>query len=233
MRFVPIQLVAAIEEHKEYFESIATDFIITNYPEYKQFRLKIFKLSGKKGSDNGGMNVVPFSFIELEYGELTDNRKILLIFSSSNKINDNGLVYKDFSFKMIDIDEWNEIIVTYSEMCSLPLDKIENKLVPIYKDINTQGEWVYVRDEKKSFETIGNVNLSASGLKSNGKLIYPFMTLTVDDYIISDFSDEFRIIANERSMGLYFIQPQESILIKRRLINNIHSFLNELIYEEE
>ena len=227
-----LSIWAAIEEHKEYYESIATDFIITNYPEYKQFRLKMFQLKGKKGSDNGGMNVVPFSFVELEYGVPTDNRKILLLFSSSNKINDFGVDYKNFSFKMIETDEWNEIIVTYAEMCSMPLEKIEENLVPVYKSKYTSDErWIGVRDKKNSFARISNVYLSASGLKSNGKLIYPFMTLTGDDYIVSDFSDEFRIIANERSMGLYIIQSQESILIKRRLINNIHSFLNNL-YDE-
>jgi len=54
-----------------------------------------------------------------------------------------------------------------------------------------------------------------------------------DDYLVTDFLEQYKIIANEKSMGLYIKGAQESILIQRRLINRIHSFLNKLLLEEE
>ena len=253
-----LSIWAAVEDYKEYYESIATDFVITNYPQYNEFRLKVFKLKGKKGSDRGGMNVLPFSFVELEKGEPTNNRKLLLLFSGSNKWNDFGVIYKEFAFKMIDVKEWNEILINYSQLSSPINEDINDNLVPVFslvspntkveseEDIITikvfaggsklkvlDREKKYKRDDKGLFVDFRDLHVSANGLKKAGQIIYPFYNLKGDDYLISDFSDQYKIIANEKSMGLYIKGAQESILIQRRLINKIHSFLNDLLIEEE
>lgn len=234
--------------------------MITHYPQYKEFRLKVFKLNGKKGSDRGGMNVLPFSFEELEKGEPTNNRKLILLFTGSEKWNDFGVIYKEFAFKMLDVKEWNEILLNYSQLNSPIEEDINDFLIPVFslisstsstklvdeKDVITiktvvggkkvkvlEVEKKYKREDNKSFVEFRDLHVSAKGLKKDGKIIYPFYNLRGDDYLISDFSDQYKIVANEKSMGLYIKGAEESILIQRRLINKIHSFLNDLAIEED
>ena len=257
-----LSIWAAVEDHKEYYESIATDFVITNYPQYKEFRLKVFQLGGKKGTDRGGMNVLPFSFVELKEGLPTSNRQLILLFTGSEKWNNFGIVYKDFAFKMINVSEWNEILTSYSQLSSPVKEDINDYLVPVFSlmvgdpsqkyksnseveiiSIKTfaggskiqalDGDKHYKRNKKGLFADIRELQISSKGLKKGKTIIYPFYNLRGDDYLVTDFSEQYKIIANEKSMGLYIKGAQESILIQRRLINRIHSFLNKLLLEEE
>tara|TARA_Y100000766_G_C18775534_1_gene540554 strand:+ start:27 stop:905 length:879 start_codon:yes stop_codon:yes gene_type:complete len=247
----------AIDDYQEYFENTAANFIITNHPEYDQFRVKVFKLSSKKRSDMGGMNVVPFSFVELKEGQPTNNKKILLMFSGSKKWNDFGVIYKEFSFKWLEINEWNKILSAYSQLNSPVTQSINNNLVPVYnkyKSISNSSKSSqstsfvkntydivikrltktnYYNFYKDSLISISELNISSYGLKKDGKIIYPFYNLKGDDYLVADFSKDYKLIANERSMGLYLKNHYESILIQRRLMNKIHAFLNNLKEDEE
>ena len=247
----------AIDDYQEYFENTAANFIITNHPEYDQFRVKVFKLSSKKRSDRGGMNVVPFSFVELKEGQPTDNKKILLMFSGSKKWNDFGVIYKEFSFKWLEVNEWNKILSAYSQLNSPVTQSINNNLVPVYnkyKSISNSSKSSqstsfvkntydivikrltktnYYNLYKDSLLSISELNISSYGLKKDGKIIYPFYNLKGDDYLVADFSKDYKLIANEKSMGLYLKNHYESILIQRRLMNKIHAFLNNLKEEEE
>ena len=245
----------AIDTYQEYYENTAANFIITKHPNYDQFRVKLFKLSSKKMSDNGGMNVVPFSFVELKDGQPTNNRKILLMFSGSSKWNAFGVVYKEFAFKWLELEDWNKILVAYSELSSPTKDEITDNMVPIYKKVKSvssssgdksaqdkiEGLKVkflnkinyYKRNEEKTTVNIKEVSVSSFGLKLDRQVIYPFYNLKGDDYLVKDFSNEYKIIANEKSMGLYVKDQKESILIQRRLMNKIHAFLNNLEIEEE
>ena len=247
----------AIDDYQEYFENTAANFIITNHPDYDQFRVKVFKLSSKKRSDMGGMNVVPFSFVELKDGQPTENRKILLMFSGSKKWNDFGVVYKEFSFKWLELNEWNDILSAYSQLNS-PVKKLINKnMVPVYSkyksisisskssqatsfiknsddiEIKRLTRTNYYKLDEESLINISQLNISSFGLKKDGKIIFPFYNLKGDDYLVADFSKDYKLIANEKSMGLYLKNHYESILIQRRLMNKIHAFLNNLKDEEE
>jgi hypothetical protein len=250
----------AIDDYKEYFENTAANFIITNHPEYDQFRVKVFKLSSKKSSDIGGMNVVPFSFIELEDGLPTENRKILLMFSGSKKWNGFGVPYKEYSFKWLELNEWNDILSAYSQLNSPVKENIVNNMVPVYfkfkpfstnlssnsstnalnkKDQDlieikflTKSNY-YKLDNNNTLINISELNISSFGLKKDGKILFPFYKLNGDDYLVADFSKDYKLIANEKSMGLYLKNHNESILIQRRLMNKIHTFLNDLNEEED
>ena len=207
------------------------------------------------------MNVLPFSFVELDKGEPTNNRKLILLFSGSNNWNDFGVIYKDFAFKMLDVKEWNEMLINYSQLSSPIKEDINDFLVPVFSLISSTSstklvseedlitiktvvgnkkigkvvelEKKYKREDNESFVEFRNLHVSKNGLKKDGQIIYPFYNLKGDDYLISDFSDQYKIIANEKSMGIYIKGAQESILIQRRLINKIHSFLNDLSIEDE
>tara|TARA_Y100000746_G_C15417363_1_gene412820 strand:- start:99 stop:956 length:858 start_codon:yes stop_codon:yes gene_type:complete len=245
------QIWKAIDDYQEYYESVATDFILSNYPEYDQFRLKLMNLSsGKKASDKGGMNVLPFSLTILSNGAATNNRRLLLMFSSSKQINNFGVSHNEFHFKILDVEEWNNIISAYSNLSSpIETESITDNSIPIYKKTNSlseatviikkygtddevSSEFLYVKNDDEPNIDIGNISIGINGLKNKGKIIYPFLNLKGDDYLVNNFSNEFKIIANEKSMGLHIIEAKESILIKRRLVNKIHSFLNIIQYED-
>jgi len=55
---------------------------------------------------------------------------------------------------------------------------------------------------------------------------FPLYKLRGDDYIVGDYSSEFRIFSNENTIGLFLKWMDKTILFKHSAIREIHSFLN-------
>ena len=60
-------------------------------------------------------------------------------------------------------------------------------------------------------------------------LTLPFFDLKNDDYLVADYSDEFKLFANEKSMGLFLKNTNESLQLQRSLVSKIHTFFNRRI----
>ena len=65
-----------------------------------------------------------------------------------------------------------------------------------------------------------------TGVKQNGKFILKFDKLKGDMYLTSDFSDEFKIIFNERSLGIFLKETRNLVQIKRGALISAHSHIN-------
>ena len=250
---------ASIQNNKEIYEKDASDYLINKY-DFKQFRLKMLGIDAqKKFSDKGNLYIIPFSFVELEYGIETDNRKVLLAFFQTNQVNSNGKSYTNVVYELIEKDEWNSIICAYAMLNSPVRLKITNNLVPIFyldknkisfkKNIpdlveipnynNHDYAFVkfskkklvqYIRDENKSFIDIEKIAISANGLydseEMNPFVLYPFFKLEGDDYLTTDYSEKYKLMSNENSMGIFLKSANESLLIGNLIINKIHRFIN-------
>jgi len=238
---VGISLLIQNEKNKEALENYACNFILENYPQYDQFRIKIIGtgIKGKKLSDDGSMNIVPFKFIRLNNGQVTNDRKLLILLVDENLVNEYGVSYESMKFEFWDVKFWNNIITKFASINSPNKDSIINSEIPVYSKISSSSEaditiesgtnntpFYYQKTNEKI--NVSKLNISKTGLKNYSDVIFPFYSLDGDDYIVGKFNNDYKIIANENSIGLFANTFDESIIIKRSIVNKIHDFLNFL-----
>jgi len=242
----------SIENNKEILESMASNHIFANYPQYKEFRLSTIGWGdgGKRLSDNGMMRLYPFAITELNKSIETKNRKLLLLFASPGWVTEFGIDYTKLSWHMFSDKDWNRLLSIFSMLNSPYNATIKSNLIPVYKKIsikdytsdelkninldletfvisNSKGLFnLYQKDENNSHESIKNLKFTKEGWKLKNKLIYQFYNLKGDDYIIDDYSETLKIFSNEDALGLFLIKEQDQMLVRFSIINKIHQFIN-------
>ena len=244
----------AIEDMKEQLEEDAVTHILTNHPEIKNFRLKCLFERGEKWSDESGTGVLTFQITILNKAKKTSERKVLLRFNNKNFINQNGIRINKIEYRLVDVNEWNSMMAFFGNLISigdsiLPLksnstDSYNYYNVPLYnsskcsidgavssKYYNLLGDDREVCFIKSGLSIpISNVNFVKHAFEyttdSYLKEIYPFHKLKGDDYIVGNYSSEIRIFANENSMGLFLKRIGKTVLLRRYIIGEIHTFLN-------
>jgi len=240
-----VGILVAIEKNKEVLENLAANYVMTNFSQYDEFNLKVIGIGGggKKMSGEGTVSLVPFAFTELKKGEITDNRKIILLFASRGWMNKFGVDYTKLRWEMWDAQKWNKLISKYSQLNSPIKSNITDELFPEYLETRTPSKSTskdsktisikisertvkYELNPKLKYNSIEDVNIATSGLKLNNKIVFPFYSLDGDDYLVTDFNSEMKIFANENSLGVFLNETFDSILISRILLNKVHDFIN-------
>jgi len=128
------------------------------------------------------------------------NRYVLFAFTSSSWANENGVNYDRIFWKRFDVSEWNSLIKVY---------------------VNTAS------GENISESIISEAKIVNRGVKDGGKFIVEFDKIGGDTYLTSDFSNEFRIVFNEKSLGLFLKSTSDLVQISRGAIISSHEFLNK------
>lgn len=241
---------AAIEAHQmlEMLETQALNYVIANHPEMESFRLKVLDLEGKKSSDIGAMSVMTFRITRLNKltGEEID-RSVLMMFTSNGWMNPNGIDFRFVSWKMFNRWEWNDMFAAFVALNS-PIEIDRNTFsFPRSerlkkKNYNPDDSLHYcIKDDcyallpnfklnllNAEFGKKGMQTLSASQYgETYIETTLPFYILQNDDYIVGDYSDEFSLFANEKSMGLFLKNTNESLQLQRSLVSTIHAFINK------
>jgi hypothetical protein len=238
-------IISQIEKNKELIENIGSNYIIKNYPNFKQFRLKVMGIGSdiSKFSDDGDMNVIPLEFTLLENGIVTKDRRVLFLLIDNNKINNFGLKYSNFKFYLVDKLKWNKLLKVSSYLAS-PIENItDDFLIPIYlktKQKNIDSDFIkfgmpevyYAKSKLFDFEhlDIRQLDYTKNGLVYLDEIIFPFYKLEDDDYLTTNFDTEITLIYNEKSLGFFIKDFDQSVIIKRNYVNKIHRFLNSRIF---
>lgn len=244
-----IGIIEQIEKYKELIENKASSYIIKNHPEIKQFRLQVMGSGAdiSKLSDDGDMNVLPIELTVLKNGKTTRDRKILFLLIDNNITNEYGLDYSLYKFDLWDNIKWNKFIKSASYLASPIKNKTEDLMMPVYlktKEKHINSDFVkigeaefpifYAKSEINLLESIDIrlLEFTKNGLKYDFEIIFPFYNLNRDDYLVSDFESDKKIIYNENSLGFFDIKFNESVLFKRSFVNRIHQFLNfqDIVY---
>ena len=110
------------------------------------------------------------------------------------------------------------------------IDIINNK-IPIYEK-NGNGEVSLLVGDTKYVKTENSIGLKYidvenNGISNRGVTILPFKRITGDTYFVTDFSDEYKLIYNERSLGLYLKEVERLVQLKSSLVRSITDFLND------
>ena len=198
--------VAAVEQMKEQAELTATQYVLSNYPEFESFSLKTLDFDGKKLKDMSSASVISFKIQEFtpsDKPELNGEKRILLGFTSHGWINEYGINFEKVNWYFLDSKEWMNMMVAYAKVSS------ENKDETAIREILREGKIVN------------------RGVKASGGMEIPFYKLEGDMYLVTDYSPEMKLIYNEKSLGIFLKQTSDLVQISRGGIIDIHEFFFE------
>ena len=156
-----------------------------------------------KTSSLNGTKVKDLSSVGVITYEMTDidtNKKyILFAFASSGWVNQYGIDFSKLIWRNFNKNKWNNLMRAYVKTASgidLTLDEISESKI---------------------------VN---NGVRRDGKFILKFEDISGDVYLTSDYSSDFKIAFNERSLGLFLKRTSDLIQISRRAIILAHRHVN-------
>jgi hypothetical protein len=237
----------AIERYKEQMELYATEHLLESQDDVKKFELSIIDFEGVKSSDLSNVSIINFGVRQTNEANLQEN-KVLMMFLSRGWLTEFGVDVTRVKWKLLATDEWDNIFFTYIELAS-PVKLANKNTLPIYKETPKSnyldnGNFIVHRNSsgiaetfQKSSETtkIGLGKLSGSefqyfstlkSIEGKFELAFPLTQFNGDTYLLKDFSPEFKVIYNERTMGLFIKSLDRLVQIKRSTVNLIHTFLH-------
>ncbi|MFT7071748.1 hypothetical protein [Patiriisocius sp. Uisw_017] len=195
--------IAAIEQMKEQAELTATEWFLTNHPEYNKFSLKTLDFNGKKLKDMSSTSVITFKIREFEINgdELDLGKKMVLFgFTSAGWINEYGIDFDKVRWFLIDNNEWMNMMTAYSKVAS--------------------GE----KNEDTLRQALKNGKVVNKGIKVKQGEDIDFYRINGDMYLVTEYSPEMKFIYNERSLGIYLNETMNLIQIGRGDLIKIHKF---------
>ncbi len=243
-----IAAAITIEQYQEQLELQATQYLLENRPDFKQFELQLLDFRATKVSDLSNVSSVLFSVKGPDFAN--QSRMILLMFLSKGWMNDYGVDFTKVRFELFDKNQWGDLFFTYVSLASSV--KITDKMdIPVFVKISSEkfnslsselvlttldsyGDRIYL--EKSKYKTdISYATLTTGGIEikyfTEDKLettIIPLIRIeNVDNsYLVSDFSSKYKVVYNERSMGIYIKELKDLVQLRRSSINAIQNFLN-------
>jgi hypothetical protein len=157
------------------------------------------KTSSLKGTKTKDLSSVGVITFEIT-NRKNQEKFILFAFTSNGWANEYGIDYSKLIWKNFGKNEWNKLMQTYIMTAS--------------------GESL---DEQQ----VADSRIVNKGVKNGSKYIVEFDKIGGDVYLTNDYSDEFKIVFNERSLGLFLKSTSDLIQIGRKAIIRAHKHVNE------
>jgi hypothetical protein len=104
---------------KEQEKLTATEWFLTNHPEYSKFSLKTLDFDGKKLKDMSATSVITFKIRDFDIiGDEPELGKKLVLFgfTSFGWINEYGIDFDKVRWFLIDNNEWMNMMTAYSKV---------------------------------------------------------------------------------------------------------------------
>ena len=195
--------IAINSQMKEMAELKATEWLLTEHPEFTSFSLKTLDSDAKKKKDASAVSIVTYKIQLFEPSnkpDLNGKKYVLFAFLSHGWVSQNGLDFNKFMWHLVDEKEW----------------------------INMMTSYIKVASDEKSIENINKVlkegKVVNRGVKVKGKLVIPFYKLEGDMYVVTDYSEMMKLLYNEKSLGIFLKETRNLVQIGRGDIIEIHDF---------
>lgn len=127
------------------------------------------------------------------------DRFIMFAFTSGGWMNEFGVDLSYVNWRRFDVNEWNDLIKVYVETAS---------------------------KSEVSINDIGSSKILNKGVKKDKDWLVEFDKLKGDVYYTNDYSDEFKLVFNEKSLGIYVKETSDLVQISRSALIKAHEFLN-------
>ena len=205
--------IAAVEQMKEQVELEATQYILSKFPEYNRFLLKTLDFDGKKVKDMSSVSVITFKMCEFAIqgdgksitsrkNTLLGKRMVLFAFTSHGWINQYGVDFDKIQWHLISADEWLNMMTSYSKLASGEDDDVKIK---------------------KALQEGKIVNTGVRAKKAKDDI--DFYKIGGDMYLVTDYSEDFKFVYNERSFGMFLKETRDLVQIGRNDLIRIHKFI--------
>lgn len=228
----------AINTAQENLELFATNYIIQEY-DFKSFELKINGLDDKaKNFDPSTVSILAYNITPTDYDsgeEQINGRLTLLVFLDKGWITDYGIDVTKVKYAPFSKTTWNNMIKGFISLASgisinedkIPVYNAYDEKIPNqpYLQYGDKKEYYYPSVDKKPFSEI---SIERTGVESGNKIIIPFKKVNGDTYFVGDYSQDYKLIFNEKSLGIFLKQVGRLVQIKRSLINETTEFLNQI-----
>ena len=209
--------ILTIGQAKEMAELKATEWILSN-TDMKKFNVKTISFNGKKLKDMSSSSLIPFEVYEFDIENKTNGdyefevikRYVLLMYGYPGFINEYGIRYNKVLWELVDKDLWHKRMEGYVKSSSNPT-----------VDVSEAIEKGYVVNKGVTKGKSQNILLGSSNLAIK------FYELDEDSYIVSDYSDDFFYVYNEKSFGLVNKQTGVLMQVKRKTILDISKYLDK------
>ncbi len=195
--------IAAVKQMEEQAELKATQYILAHHPELSSFSLKTLDFDGKKLKDMSAVSVISYKIQEFtpEDKPVLDGKKqVLLAFTSQGWINQSGINFDKITWYLIDSEEWMRMMVAYVKVSSSE------------------------KDEGTLETTLKEGRVVNKGVKIKSKLVIPFFKLHGDMYVVTDYSEDMKLVYNERSLGIFLKATKDLVQMGRGDLIKIHAF---------
>tara|TARA_B110000091_G_C13468667_1_gene331160 strand:- start:105 stop:608 length:504 start_codon:yes stop_codon:yes gene_type:complete len=166
------------------------------------------------------------------------------MFMDDGYMTDYGIDVTKVTWKIVQKNEWNGILAAYLKLAT-GLDIIKNERAYIHESINkntfdiTDSSHISVvgRDMDTSYYQRSTYYVSLSNgisfnsfnlMPASGNItkIAPLLRISGDAYIVDDYAEDFKIIYNEKSLGLYLKEDRRLVQLSRSVLEGITSFIN-------
>lgn len=195
--------IAAVKQMEEQAELRATQYILANHPELSSFSLKTLDFDGKKLKDMSTVSVISYTIQEFtpeDKPKLDGRKQVLFAFTSQGWINEYGINFDKIKWFLIDADEWMNMMIAYVKVSSSE------------------------KDETTLESTLKEGRVVNKGVKVKSKLVIPFFKLDGDMYVVTDYSDDMKLLYNERSLGIFLKDTKDLVQMGRGDLIKIHEF---------
>lgn len=198
--------ISAVKQMKEQAELKAVEWVLSKHQEFSNFSLKTLDFDGKKLKDMSSVSIISYKlqlFTPSEKPKLDGKKYVLFAFTSAGWISEYGIDFNKIMWELIDIDEWMNMMTSYVKVASSE------------------------KDESIIMDRLKEGKIVNKGVKVKRKLIIPFFKLDGDMYVVTDYSEKYRLLYNERSLGIFLKNTRNLVQIGRGDIIKIHDFLIE------
>ena len=223
------------EQLEEKIELLGTNYVLENF-KTKAFELSLNGLKDQsKAFDPSTISIYAFNYSELDpvnRAPIIGGRKVILMVLDNGWINEYGLDITKIKFYPINQQNWNVLYFKYLSLAS-GIDILNSK-IPHYTESKPKTDQSFIlRNNKriyKSDETteISFTTLTNRGLVENktGDLILPFTTINSDSYVVDDSLEDYKVVYNERSLGLFINSLSRLVQIRTSIVSDITFYLN-------
>ncbi|MBF8149271.1 hypothetical protein ITJ86_05150 [Winogradskyella sp. F6397] len=195
--------IAAVKQMEERAELKATEYVLSNHPELESFSLKTLDFNGKKLKDMSSVSVISYTIQEFTPEEdlvLDGKKQVLLAFTSQGWISQSGINFDKITWYLIDDTEWMNMMVAYVKVSSSE------------------------KDESVLEQTLRDGRVVNKGVRVKSKLAVPFYKLEGDMYVVTDYSEDMKLLYNERSLGIFLKATKDLVQMGRGDLIKIHEF---------
>jgi hypothetical protein len=242
---VGVASAIAAEQMREAVELTATEYILKNHKEMYAFNLSVLGFNITKSSDLSNTSVLSFGIQSLDNNTNKYEKYILLIFVRKGWYNEYGVNVSQIKYKLFNSREWDKLFMSYCNLAiSDPNLKIKNiGELPSIQKTNSKN---YKENDSSFFRKIDEygreityqisinksnpITVTKSGLEfsKDGYVIgtLPFYKLSNDSYLVREYSDEFKIVYNEKSLGLFIKDMGVLTQLSNESLSIIYNYFN-------